>query len=129
MRWPPTSSVFFDGVTSRGAVDEKLNIGGATPGRWVARTLGAALATLHPDAAAPEALARLRRALAQGLEGDGVEPEHWQWSAATQTAVFSHSRRELWGLGDTMLSVNGEVIPDPPTPLDGPAVGYRADAL
>lgn len=122
----------FDGVTSRGrAVRENLRIGSddATPGRWAARTLGNALHTLHPGASAAVALEHLRKALHRGMEEHDLDPDAWGWPAAAQTCVYSHARKEIWRLGDITIAVNGEPLPESPTPLDGPATAYRAAAL
>lgn len=120
----------FDGVTSRGrAVEENLRIDGMTPGRWAARTLGAALQSLAADATPIEALEHLRCALHDGMATNNIDPAAWQWPAAAQTCVYSRSRNEIWRLGDIAIAVNGHPLPDTPTPLDAPATAFRAAAL
>lgn len=120
----------LDGITGRGrALKEGLRMNGTTPGRWAALTVGETLAEMENDIEAEEASRRIQKALKAGMERAGISPEEWGWPAATQICIYSRYRREIWRLGDIHAAVDGQEIPPSPTPLDIPALGYRAAVL
>ncbi len=121
----------LDGVTSRGrAVEEGLKLNGGTAGRFAATHLAAAIGELHPDVTAVDAVAQLSSGLSRAMQEQGLsDPEAWGWPAAASTAIYSAARSEVWRIGDAHVAINGVPLPGNPTPLDVPALGFRACVL